>query len=65
MSKVPVIDWSRCTGCDSCLEICPQVFRRNDRTGLIEIVDLPEYPEPEVDAAIGICPAACIEWGES
>ena len=62
MNKGPSIDLSRCTDCDSCLEVCPRVFRRNDQTGLIEIVDLPEYPVEDVEAAISICPAQCIEW---
>jgi ferredoxin len=60
--KIPSIDLSRCTGCDSCLEICPGVFRRNGETGLIEVVELPQYPEDEVQEAISICPADCITW---
>jgi ferredoxin len=60
--KIPSIDLSRCTGCDSCLEICPEVFRRNRETGLIEVVDLCQYPENEVQEAISICPADCITW---
>ena len=63
--RTPVIDLSRCTDCDSCLEICPEVFRRNEETGLIEIVDLEEYPEDRVSEAIALCPADCIEWERS
>ena len=60
--KIPSIDLSRCTGCDSCLEVCPEVFRRNGETGLIEVVELSQYPENEVQEAISICPADCISW---
>jgi ferredoxin len=40
------------------------VFRRNNETGLIEVIDLPEYPGKEVQEAISICPAECITWEE-
>jgi ferredoxin len=65
MKRIPAMDLSRCTDCESCLALCPQMFRRNDQTGLIEVVDLPEYAEEEVQAAISICPADCISWETS
>ena len=64
MGKIPVIDMSECTDCESCLEICPAVFIKNSEVGHIEVVDLPEYPEEKVREAIGICPADCITWEE-
>jgi ferredoxin len=64
MGKIPVIDISECTDCGSCLEICPDVFIKNDEMGHIEVIDLPEYPEDKVCEAIGICPADCITWEE-
>ena len=65
LQRAPVIDLSACTDCESCLEICPEVFRRNQETGLIEIADLPEYPEEKVQEAIAVCPGACISWEEA
>ena len=59
--KIPDIDIGACTLCMGCVEICPQVFRYND-AGYIEIIDLPEYPEKEVDEAIMFCPVDCIVW---
>ncbi|MBN1850405.1 MAG: ferredoxin [Deltaproteobacteria bacterium] len=64
MRQVPAIDLSGCTDCESCLEICPIVFKRNNETGLIEIMDLYVYPENEVQEAINMCPADCISWQE-
>lgn len=64
MRRIPVIDIGECTGCDSCLEICPVVFKRNSETDYIEVIDLPEYPEDEIQQAISMCPADCIVWQE-
>ncbi len=64
MKKIPVIDIGKCTDCESCLAMCPEVFRKNKDTGLIEVEDLPGYPEELVDQVISICPADCISWEE-
>jgi ferredoxin len=65
MKKVPVIDLGNCTGCESCLEICPRVFQRNNETDLIEVKDLSEYPEEDLAEAISLCPADCITIEEN
>ena len=64
MKKIPVIDIGKCTDCESCLAICPEVFRKNKETGLIEVEDLPDYPEELVDQVISMCPTDCISWEE-
>jgi len=62
--KKPAIDLGECVDCDACIEACPNVFRRND-AGYIEVLELPEYPEEEVEEAIKNCPADCIKWEDS
>ena len=62
MSRVPVIERKACTDCESCLEICPAAFRRTPETGLIEVVDLPDYSLEEIREAMAVCPADCITW---
>jgi len=62
MAKVPSIDLSGCTDCDGCIEICPEVFRRNETMAYVEVIELGEYPEEKVREAINICPADCIGW---
>jgi ferredoxin len=64
MRRVPVIDIGECTDCESCLEICPVVFKKNSETGYIEVIGLPEYPEDAIQLAISMCPADCIAWQE-
>ena len=62
MRKTPVIDMSKCTDCESCLEICPTVFKRNKETDYIEVIEIDEYPEEDIQEVISTCPADCITW---
>ena len=64
MGKVPVIDFSECTDCEACLELCPTVFQRNRETGRIEVAELEDYPEEQITEAIAMCPCDCIAWEE-
>lgn len=65
MAQRPIIDTSQCNDCESCLEICPEVFRRNEDTGFLEVQDMPEYPIDAVQEAIVICPGQCISWEDT
>lgn len=62
--KVPTLDLGCCTRCDGCLSVCPEVFRFNEATSMIEVVDLESYPQACVDEAIKDCPEDCITWEE-
>lgn len=64
MKRIPAIDRFRCTDCESCLELCPEVFQRNPDTGSIEVADLSAYPEEKIQEVISMCPADCIGWEE-
>ena len=64
MRKTPVIDMSECTDCGSCTELCPTIFRRNEDTGHIEMVNLLEYFDENIQEAMSMCPADCISWEE-
>lgn len=63
-SRTPVLDLSECTGCEGCLEVCPEVFRRNE-AGTFEVAVLSSYPEECVLEAMKYCPADCISWEDS
>jgi len=62
MKKTPSLDVGECSGCESCVEVSPQVFRRNPQTGMIEVMEIVDYSEEEVWEAIKLCPAHCISF---
>jgi ferredoxin len=62
MKRILSLDVGECSGCESCVEVCPQVFRRNPQTGLIEVMEFEDYSEEEVREAIKLCPADCISF---
>jgi ferredoxin len=64
VKRIPVIDREGCSDCESCLELCLGILRKNEETGLIEVVDLDEYPEEDLQEAMGMCPSDCITWKE-
>ncbi|MDA8336957.1 MAG: ferredoxin [Peptococcaceae bacterium] len=62
MAKTVVIDSGECMGCGSCEEVCPEVFKINDATGLAEVINPAGSSEDEIQEAIDMCPAQCIAW---
>lgn len=65
MKRLLIIDLGRCSECYGCLEIAPEVFRVNEATGCMEVVDMKKYPESKVQEAIKNCPKDCIYWDET
>jgi ferredoxin len=64
MGKKVVIDADECIGCESCVELCPQVFAFNEAEEKAEVI-LPEGgPEDCIEEAIQTCPVECIHWEE-
>ena len=62
MTSVLYIDIGRCSECLGCVEIAPEVFRFNENTGCMEVVDMADYPADEVYEAMKNCPKDCIRW---
>ncbi len=60
MAKKVRIDEDECIGCESCVEICPDVFTFNDDTDKAEVIDENLAEEGCVDEAVASCPAECI-----
>lgn len=62
MKRILVIDVGRCTECLGCVEVAPDIFRYNEATGRMEVIDMQEYPEAIVWEAMKNCPKDCIYW---
>jgi len=63
MSKIPVVSQDECISCALCAEICPEVFRLNDKD-LSEVYDPQGASEEKIQEAIDSCPVQCIHWKE-
>jgi ferredoxin len=64
MAKKVRIDEDECIGCESCVEICPDVFTFNDDTDKAEVIDENLAEEECVDEAVASCPSECISVDE-
>ncbi len=58
------IDDDECIGCESCVELCPDVFRFNGDTDKAEVIDEDMGGEECVEEAVASCPAECIHVDE-
>lgn len=64
MGKWVYIDTPECVGCESCVELCPEVFEFDEENEKAVVI-LPEGGDEEcIDEAIVTCPAECIHWAE-
>ena len=61
MSKNPMVDQVECISCGICVEICPEVFRLNDRD-LSEVYNPAGAPEEKIQEAIDGCPGQGLHW---
>lgn len=48
-----------CIGCESCIEVCPEVFELDTESGHAKVKD-PNATGPCVDEAMEICPVQAI-----
>jgi ferredoxin len=64
MGKIVVIDSDECIGCESCVELCAEVFAFNEAEEKAEVI-LPEGgPEDCIEEAMETCPTECIHYQE-
>ena len=63
MGKKVLLDQEECIGCESCVEICPEVFAMDD-SEKAEVILAEGGPEDQIEEAIETCPVECISWEE-
>jgi ferredoxin len=62
MAKQVVIETEECIGCESCVELCPEVFAFNEDEEKAYL-KLPQGgDEACIEEAISTCPVECIHW---
>ena len=62
MGRRVVLDQECCIACESCVELCPEVFQMDAASEKAQVV-LPEGgDEACIDEAIATCPVECISW---
>lgn len=64
MSKTVYIETDECIGCESCVELCPEVFEFDEDSEKAKVI-LPEGGDEEcIEEAISACPVECIHWAD-
>ena len=63
MAKRLVIDAQECEGCETCVELCPEVFEFDEDAEVAKVIN-PESEDECVEEAIDSCPVECIYWEE-
>ncbi len=56
-----VIDTYLCSGCATCVELCPAVFRLDEASEKAVLADLNPEIDDTVRQAAAFCPEKCIE----
>ena len=62
--KTVVIDEDECVGCESCVDICPDVFEMDEASEKAIVIKAQGGDEECIEEAIDTCPVECIEWEE-
>lgn len=62
MGKKVSIEEDECIGCESCVEICPEVFEFDEASGKAKVIKPEGGPEDLIEEAVETCPVECIYW---
>ncbi len=60
MAKQVVIDTDECIGCETCVELCPEIFAFDEDAEKAHVIKAEGGDEECIDEAVGSCPAGCI-----
>lgn len=62
MAKQVRIDEEECIGCETCVELCSDVFAFNEDEGKAYVIKEEGGDEDCIEEAVGSCPAECISY---
>ncbi len=54
------VDETLCTGCEVCVDVCPEVFEMGDDCVVAKVSAVPEEHEEAVQEAVDGCPCEAI-----
>ncbi len=54
------VDPDLCTGCELCIDVCPEVFEMSDDVSVAKMEEVPEEHEDAVKEAADDCPSEAI-----
>ena len=59
-----IVDEEVCIGCETCTELCPEVFQMDEMKEKAEVVKPEGGPVECIEETIESCPVFCIHWEE-
>lgn len=62
MAKRVIIDEDECVGCESCTDLCPDVFEFDESTEKAKVIKPEGGDIACIEEAIETCPTECITW---
>lgn len=62
MSRQVVLDEECCLGCETCVELCPEVFAMDSEKEKAYVITGAAGDEACIEEAMASCPAECISW---
>jgi ferredoxin len=65
MAKRVIIDTEECIGCESCVELCPEVFAFDAEAEKARVEQPEGGDEACIEDAITNCPVECISWEDA
>ncbi|MCX7009411.1 MAG: ferredoxin [Kiritimatiellaeota bacterium] len=54
------VDAGTCTGCELCIQVCPEVFEMDNGIAKAKVDPVPAASEAAAKEAADSCPVACI-----
>lgn len=62
MAKQVRIDKDECIGCETCVELCSDIFAFNEDEGKAYVIKEEGGDEDCIEEAVGSCPVECISY---